>query len=69
MSAVIVRILLRVLAGALAGWGLRDVGDLLAYDPSVEELLLAGTDVAIGAIVWAGAEVWYWLAKRLGWRT
>lgn len=69
MSAVIVRILLRVLAGAIAGWGLRDVADLVAYDPTVEEMLIAGMDVAIGVILWAGAEIWYWIAKRLGWRT
>lgn len=69
MSAVIVRILLRVIAGALAGWGLRDVSDILTSDPSVEQLLADGVNIAIGAIVWGGTEIWYWLAKKFGWRT
>lgn len=69
MTAVISRILLRVLAGILAGWGLRDVSDMLTADPSVEQVIISGLDIAAGLAVWAATEIWYWAAKRFGWRT
>ena len=69
MTAVISRILLRVLAGVLIGWGLSDITDILTADPSVEQIVAVGLDAAAGAAVWAATEIWYWAAKRFGWRT
>lgn len=69
MSAVIARILLRVLAGFLIGHGLSDFADAINADPAIAPALAEGLQVVGGLIVWAAAEGWYWLAKRFGWAT
>ena len=69
MTAVFSRILLRVLAGVFIGWGLQDVTDIITADPSVEQYITAGLDAVLGATVWAATEIWYWAAKKFGWRT
>lgn len=63
MQAVIVRILLRYLSGALVSYGFipHEVGADLAMDPDVA-LVLGGI---IGAITEAG----YAFAKKRGWAT
>ena len=58
----IVRIVLRVLAGVLVGWGMpEDAAEMLWTD---EELVAQVT----GALIWAATEGYYALAKRRGWR-
>ena len=63
----IVRIVLRYAAGFLVARGLlgESDGNMLAADPEVAALIETGVGLAIGAV----SEGWYWLAKRLGWRT
>ena len=59
MMGPIVRIVLRVIAGALIGAG---------YLP--KEALPDVLDPAlVGGIVWALTEGFYWVAKRRGWAT
>ena len=64
---VFIRISLRYLAGFLIAKGLLDssTGSMLAEDPE----LVSAIELAVGAILIALSEGWYWLAKRLGWRT
>jgi hypothetical protein len=64
---VLIRIALRYLAGFLVAKGflLPDLGDTLQNDPQV----LAGIQIAAGFLIGAISEGWYWLAKKLGWRT
>jgi len=61
--APVIRILARVLAGFLIGAGFftEDAADAVFNDPAF--------DAAIGAVLWAVTEVYYLLAKRLGWST
>lgn len=68
-ATVITRILLRVLAGILIGWGAKDVADLVTTDPDILTIASQAVEVAAGLAVWAVGEVWYFLAKRFGWRT
>ena len=67
MTAAIIRIVLRYVAGILIAKGLVDSATAmeLARDPDV--LMLSQTAVGIAAGV--AAEAWYWLAKRMGWAT
>ena len=63
---VIVRILLRVFAGILIGWGLpADWADEIVNDPEV----LITAEAVVGAIIWGGTEVYYMAARRFGWPT
>lgn len=64
---VIARILLRYGAGFLVAKGLLfpDMGDALQRDPEI----LAALQVGLGLALAAASEGWYWLAKKLGWRT
>lgn len=63
MIAVIARIIMRYLAGALVAWGLitAEAGQALGSDADLTLLL----GVAIGAV----AEWGYALAKKYGWAT
>lgn len=67
MSPVIARIVLRWVAGFLIAKGLfaPDDAQMFTADPEIERLVISGA----GALAGAAAEGWYWLAKRLGWRT
>lgn len=62
INGAIARIILRYGVGALAGWG---VGKELAVDPDIQALATIGVSVAMGTVI----EGWYWLAKRMGWKT
>lgn len=59
----IIRILARVVAGFLigAGWFTSDAADSIFNDPAF--------DAAVGAILWAATEGFYYIAKRFGWAT
>lgn len=61
--APVIRILARVLAGFLIGAGFftEDAADAVFSDPAF--------DAAIGAVLWAVTEVYYIIAKRMGWAT
>lgn len=61
--APILRILARVLAGALIGAGYISHGtaESIFADPAF--------DMALGTLIWAGTEAFYWMARRFGWRT
>lgn len=61
--APIVRILARVLAGFLigAGWFTEDAAESIFADPAF--------DMAIGAALWGVTELYYYAAKRFGWKT
>lgn len=67
MSAVLARIALRYVAGALIARGLLGIDDVntLLTDPDVAALV----EVAIGAGLAAATEGFYALAKRFGWST
>lgn len=69
MTAVIARILLRVIAGVFIGHGMTDVAHALNTDPDAVTILTQALDIAYGATVWGVTEVWYWAAKKFGWRT
>lgn len=67
MLGPIVRILLRVIVGALIAraWIDPQIGQSIVDDPDFAmliEMLLAG-------IVWGATELWYVIAKRMGWAT
>lgn len=63
---VFVRILLRVLAGIMIGWGLPyDWADEITRDPAV----LASAEVLVGAALWGVTEIYYGMARRFGWPT
>ena len=63
----LLRILARVAAGILIGrgWVSLDTVDQVFNDPASD----AAFEIIAGAAVWAGAEGFYALAKRLRWRT
>jgi len=67
MNAVIVRIVLRYAAGFLVakGFASADFGAAISGDPDV----MAFGEMALGAIIGAGTEYAYRIAKRLGWAT
>lgn len=64
---VVARILLRYGAGFLVAKGLLfpDMGAALEKDPE----MLAWVQIGLGVALGAASEAWYWLAKRLGWKT
>jgi hypothetical protein len=64
---VLARIALRYGAGFLMAKGFltTDMGNALAADPDV----LSWIQLAIGAASVAVIEGWYWVAKKMGWRT
>lgn len=64
---VLVRILLRYGAGVLIAKGILapDLGMEFATDPDVIQLAQVGLGLLLGAV----SEAWYWLARKLGWRT
>lgn len=59
----LVRILARVAAGFLIGRGYMTdtAAETIFSDPAF--------DMAVGFLIWAGTEGFYWAAKRWGWRT
>jgi len=67
MNGAIARIIIRYVAGALIARGLFSPadGDFINANPDIEEIMTA----AVGAAIMAGTEVFYYLAKRWGWRT
>ncbi len=67
MSAAFIRILLRYLAGVLVTRGLlsSDDGNWITSDPDIAMILETGA----GLMIASADELWYMLAKRLGWRT
>lgn len=67
MIAPLTRIILRWVAGILVAKGFfaPEDGLWLQADPDVA---MVG-QMALGAAVGALAEVWYWIARRAGWRT
>lgn len=67
MSAPVVRIILRWLAGILVakGWFAPEDGLWLQTDPDIAMI----GQMALGFGVGLLAEAWYVVAKRFGWRT
>lgn len=67
MASVLTRIVLRYLAAMLVAKGLltSDMTDVFVTDPDI----LAAAEIAIGVVIGAVAEGWYYLARRLGWET
>lgn len=67
LSPVVIRNVLRYLAGALVAQGIigADVAASLVADP----VLVQASTVAGGIVIGAVAEVTYAFARRLGWRT
>jgi len=64
--SVFVRILLRVIAGILIGKGLPpDAVEMVTSDTDV----MVGVEVILGAVVWGGTEIFYFMAKKFGWKT
>lgn len=67
MVSTLARIALRYAAGALVMKGLVDnsTGQQIATDPDVLRAVEIGLGVGLAAV----SEVWYSLAKKLGWTT
>lgn len=67
MIAPLARILARYLAGYLVLKGMLDphLGSQIGADADVLKLL----EMLLGAALGCVTEFWYWLAKRLGWKT
>lgn len=67
MSGPIIRILLRVLSGFLIakGWFAPETIGWIADDPDV----IMVVNMAVGGVVWAATEAYYWMARKFGWRT
>lgn len=63
MTAVIARIALRYISGALVIKGLLPADSGIATDPDVINLI----EVALGLALGAATEGWYMLARRMGW--
>jgi hypothetical protein len=65
MTAVLVRIGLRYVAGALITKGIiaPDMGMQLAGDVDLQQ----GIELAIGAAAAVASEAWYYFARRFGW--
>lgn len=63
---VFVRIILRVIAGILIGWGLPDDwAHEIVNDPGV----IVSAEAVVGAAVWGLTEIYYMAARRFGWPT
>lgn len=70
ISGPVARIVLRYLAGVLAGYaGYAALSDLLANDPDVSVLAETAMAFALSAAAGGAAELWYRMAKRFGWAT
>lgn len=65
MTAVVVRILLRYLAGILVAKGLLAPEDGLTV--SADPDIAMAAQLAAGAAVGALSEAWYFVARKLGW--
>jgi hypothetical protein len=65
MSGVIARILMRVIAGFMIARGMPADLVEITRDPA----LALDIQAAIGAGIWALTELYYVIAKRLGWAT
>lgn len=66
MLGVISRILLRVIAGIMIGYGLPpDWASEITRDPE----MLVTAELVVGSILWAGTELFYVAARRFGWQT
>lgn len=63
MTAVIARIALRYISGALVIKGLLPADSGIATDPDVINLI----EVALGLAIGVATEGWYMLARRMGW--
>jgi hypothetical protein len=63
MTAVIARIALRYISGALVIKGLLPEDSGIATDPDVLNVV----EVALGLAIGATAEAWYIIARRFGW--
>ncbi|MDK2769928.1 MAG: hypothetical protein KYX69_19695 [Sphingomonas sp.] len=65
MTAVLIRIALRYVAGFLIAKGLLspDLGDYVTSDPDIAGMVEVGLGLAAGA----AAEAFYVLARRFGW--
>ena len=65
MTAVVARIVLRYVAGALVIKGLipEDTGTQIAADADLLGILETGLGLGIGALT----EGWYYLARKFGW--
>ena len=66
-AAIAARLILRYAAGFFVAKGLLapDVGPELANDVDLQAMI----EVGIGLILTAAAEVWFYVAKRMGWAT
>lgn len=67
MTGAFARILMRVIAGALLYKGYIAASDAEYFGGDPELAMVA--EMALGGLVWAAAELWYRLAKRMGWPT
>lgn len=65
MTSVIVRIGLRYIAAAFVAKGVFPASDAGAFVADPEVINIA--EIAIGVVIGAATEGWYWLARRLGW--
>lgn len=67
MLGPIARILLRVIVGALIAraWIDPQIGQSLIDDPDFATLI----EMSLAGIVWGATELWYVIAKRMGWAT
>ena len=65
MTSVIIRILLRYVAGILVTRGLIGSDDASAFstDPDIQMVLETGLGLAIAS----ATEAWHWLARRFNW--
>ena len=65
MTAVIIRIALRYVAGVLVARGLLGADDASTFsaDPDIQMALETGFGLAVAAV----AEWWHLLARRFGW--
>lgn len=67
ISPAVVRVFLHYLSMylVLKGFAPQEMADALSVDPMIIEGVTIGLGVAISGATW----FWYWLAKKLGWRT
>ena len=61
------RILLRVIAYTMVTWGYfdPDIGQMIADDPDIAMIVQMG----LGAVIAVGTEIWYIVARKMGWPT
>ena len=61
--APFLRIVAQVIAGILIGkgWFSEETVESIFSDPAL--------DMAIGAVIWGTVELFYYLAKKFGWKT